>query len=62
MMNKPYWTITELGNNKKIVKFNQEYACWEDLWYNLPREEGTMITKIDDNSFMIEKSEKWAKI
>ncbi len=49
------WEITKLGNNKKIVKFDQEYACWEDIWYSLPREEGTTITKIDDNSFMIEK-------
>ena len=52
----PYWTITELPDNKKLVKFDVEYAVWEDIWFNLPREEGTTITKIDNNSFMIEKS------
>ncbi len=56
------WEITKLTGSKKIVKFNQEYAIMEDLWYSLPREEGTMITKIDNNSFMIERSEEWAKI
>ena len=52
---KPYWDIVQLENNKKLVKFDVEYAVWEDIWYNLPREEGTTITKINDNSFMIEK-------
>ena len=51
----PYWEIVQLENNKKLVKFDVEYAVWEDIWYNLPREEGTTITKINDNSFMIEK-------
>ena len=50
-----HWEITKLEDNKKIAKFDQEYACWEDIWYSLPREEGTTITKINDNSFMIEK-------
>ena len=52
----PYWDIVQLDNNKKLVKFDVEYAIWEDIWFNLPREEGSTITRIDNNSFMIEKS------
>jgi hypothetical protein len=48
-----HWTVENIDNKTKLVKFDMDFAVWEDYWYNLPKEEGSIIEKINDNTFKV---------